>query len=82
MWKNGDPFVAAVPIAIVLTAGLVHAAFEDWLFAVGYYLSVFFWILAFKLVDVMHALNTAPAISIVSAQSDSRRALCVAAPNR
>jgi len=82
MWKNGDPFVAAVPIAIVLTAGLVHAAFEDWLFAVGYYLSVFFWILAFTLVDVMHALNTAPAISIVSAQSDSRRALCVAAPNR
>jgi len=46
MRKTGDPFVSAVPMAAVLAAGLVHAAFEDWLFAVGYYLCVFFWILA------------------------------------
>jgi hypothetical protein len=32
---------------------LVHAAFEDWLFAVGYYLCVFFWSLAFIMVDVL-----------------------------
>jgi hypothetical protein len=41
----------AVPVAMVLAAGLVHAAFEDWLFAVGYYLSVFFWVLAFAFMD-------------------------------
>jgi O-antigen ligase len=59
MRRTGDPFVSAVPIAAVLTAGLVHAAFEDWMFAVGYYLCVFFWVLAFALYDVLPAL--APA---------------------
>ena len=53
MYQTRDPFSPAVPIAVVLTAGLVHAAFEDWMFAVGYYLCVFFWSLAFVLVDVM-----------------------------
>jgi O-antigen ligase len=42
-----------VPVAMVLTAGLVHAGFEDWLFAVGYYLSVFFWVLAFVFLDIL-----------------------------
>ena len=56
MRRTGDPFVSAVPIAAVLTAGVVHAAFEDWMFAVGYYLCVFFWVLAFALFDVLPAL--------------------------
>jgi O-antigen ligase len=53
----------ALPLAGVLAAGLVHAAFEDWLFAPGYYLCVFFWTLAFIMVDVLagSALLTAPA---------------------
>jgi O-antigen ligase len=55
---NVRPYV--VPVAMVLTAGLVHAGFEDWLFAVGYYLCVFFWVLAFAFVDMMPA--TAPAV--------------------
>lgn len=42
-----------VPVAMVLAAGLVHAGFEDWLFAVGYYLSVFFWVLAFVFLDIL-----------------------------
>ncbi|HEY7098186.1 MAG TPA: O-antigen ligase family protein [Terriglobales bacterium] len=82
MRKNGDPFVSAVPIAIVLTAGLVHAAFEDWLFAVGYYLCVFFWILAFAMVDVMPAIRTVPAIAVIPAQPECPRVLCVATSNR
>jgi O-antigen ligase len=53
--RTADPFSAAVPIATVLAAGLVHAGFEDWLFAVGYHLCVFFWALAFVLVDVLPA---------------------------
>jgi O-antigen ligase len=42
----------AIPLAMVCLAGLVGAVFEDWLFAVGYYLSVFVWSMAFCLVDV------------------------------
>jgi hypothetical protein len=38
---------------MVVMAGLVHAVFEDWLFAVGYYLTVLFWVLAFLLMDVV-----------------------------
>ncbi len=48
-----------VPVAMVLTAGLIHAGFEDWLFAVGYYLSVFFWVLAFSFLDMLP--STVPA---------------------
>jgi O-antigen ligase len=43
----------SVPLTIVLIAGLIHSGFEDWLFAVGYYLSVFFWTFAFVLADEM-----------------------------
>lgn len=49
----------AVPVAMVLAAGLVHAGFEDWLFAVGYYLCVFFWVLAFAFLDMLPAASPA-----------------------
>ncbi|MGB7864482.1 MAG: hypothetical protein WCF74_13905, partial [Candidatus Sulfotelmatobacter sp.] len=42
----------AIPFAMVTVAGLIHAAFEDWLFAAGSYLCLFFWVLAFLLVDL------------------------------
>lgn len=62
MWmrRTGNAFSTAVPLAAVMAAGLAHAMFEDWLFAVGYYLCIFFWTLAFVLVDVMP--SDAPAI--------------------
>jgi O-antigen ligase len=47
MFRTANPSHPIVPLAIVLLAGLVHAAFEDWLFAPGYYLCVFFWSIAF-----------------------------------
>lgn len=53
MVRTGNPAHPAVPLAMVMLAGLFHAGFEDWLFAVGYYLCVFFWSLAFVLVDVV-----------------------------
>ena len=53
MHRTGSPYSAAVPLAAIMVGGLVHAAFEDWLFAVGYYLTVVFWVLAFVLVDVL-----------------------------
>jgi O-antigen ligase len=58
--RTANPFSPALPIAMILIAGLVHAAFEDWMFAVGYYLSVFFWALAFALIDIMPATAPAP----------------------
>ena len=59
--RTKDPFSPAVPIALVMIAGLIHAGFEDWLFAVGYYLCVFFWSLAFVLIDVLPA--NAPSLA-------------------
>jgi hypothetical protein len=52
MAHTGNPFHPAVPISMILLAGLIHAAFEDWLFAPGYYLCVYFWCLAFIFVDL------------------------------
>jgi O-antigen ligase len=53
LWGSKDPFSPALPIAAILLAGLIHAMFEDWLFAVGYYICVFFWSLAFMLPDFL-----------------------------
>jgi len=53
MYVTANPGHPAIPLAMVLLAGLLHAGFEDWLFAVGYYLTVFFWSLAFILVDIV-----------------------------
>lgn len=52
MFRTESPFHPAVPVAMVMVAGLIHAVFEDWLFAPGYYLCVFFWSLAFVFVDI------------------------------
>jgi O-Antigen ligase len=51
MHRSADPFHPAVPLAAIVLAGLIHAAFEDWLLAVGYYLCVFYWPMAFALID-------------------------------
>jgi O-antigen ligase len=51
--RTGHVSHYSVPLMMVVMAGLVHAVFEDWLFAVGYYLTVLFWVLAFLLMDVV-----------------------------
>ena len=51
--RTGNASHYSVPLVMIMIAGLVHAGFEDWLFAVGYYLTVLFWVLAFILMDVM-----------------------------
>jgi|GEM_PF-3531236 len=33
--------------------GLVHASFEDWVFAVGSYVTLVFWLLAMSLPDLV-----------------------------
>jgi O-antigen ligase len=49
----------SVPLAMVLFAGFFHAGFEDWMFAVGSYPTIFFWSLSFILVDLLppHAVS-------------------------
>jgi O-antigen ligase len=53
--KTGNACHPAVPLAMIMVAGLIHAGFEDWLIAPGYYLCVFYWSLAFVFVDVAPA---------------------------
>lgn len=53
MRRTSNAAHPAVPMAIVLLACLVHAFFEDWMVAPGYYLCVFFWTLVFLLNDLM-----------------------------
>ena len=57
MWmrRAGTPFSPSVPLAAFITGALVHAAFEDWMFAVGYYACVFFWSMVFVLPDLLPA---------------------------
>lgn len=61
MWRTGDASSYTVPLILICIAGLVHAFFEDWLFAVGYYLSVFFWTSAFVLAQLQSHRAPEPA---------------------
>lgn len=51
MMNTASPYHLAIPLAMVMIAGMIHAFFEDWMFAPGYYLCVFFWCMAFILTD-------------------------------
>jgi O-antigen ligase len=62
--KTGSPNHYAVPFALVILAGLVHAGFEDWLFAAGSYLCLFFWVSAFMLVDLTSGIGPDPQVSV------------------
>jgi O-antigen ligase len=64
--RSGNIFAPAVPAAAIIIAGLIDAGFEDWLFAVGYYLSVFLWVMAFILADLLRSPGAEPSsISLV-----------------
>lgn len=52
MRATGSLLHPTVPIALVILAAVIHAGFEDWMFAAGNYMCVFFWCLAFILVDL------------------------------
>jgi O-antigen ligase len=51
--RTGKVNQPAVVAAAIILAGLANASFEDWMFAVGYYMSVIFWVLALSLRDWM-----------------------------
>jgi len=53
--KSGSIADPAILLGVLMMAGMVHAAFEDWMFAPGNYLCVFFWTLAFVFNDIAPA---------------------------
>jgi O-antigen ligase len=67
-WMNRthDPRHYSIPVAMVVLSGLVHANFEDWLFAVGSYPCVYFWVFAFLLADLLPVVVTVPVAGIAS----------------
>ena len=84
-WMNrtANPCHYSIPLAMVLLSGLVHAAFEDWLFAVGSYPCVYFWVFAFLLADLVPGavvVQVAGAVSRTSRPSPAGFGAVV--PNR
>jgi hypothetical protein len=59
---------------------VIHAIFEDWMFAAGYYLTLFFWTSAFVIPDFLPRRRSAQPAFVRSAAhnaaaSDSRAAV-------
>jgi O-antigen ligase len=63
MRRTGNPYHPAVPLAMVLLAGMLHANLEDWLFAPGYHLCVFYWSIAFIFADVVPSSRASVLVS-------------------
>jgi O-Antigen ligase len=83
MARTRNPFDPAVPLAMMLLAGLIHAALEDWLFAPGYYLCVFFWSMAFVFWDVApRAALVLPRALVPARRGDVRPAFSGVAPSQ
>jgi O-antigen ligase len=82
MRRTSDASHYAVPLAMVLLAGLAHATFEDWLFAVGSYSCVFFWVFAFILADLVPSTSAASFPRDVTRLPYPVASGFVAAPNR
>jgi O-antigen ligase len=73
-WRTGNPRHYSIPLAMVVLSGLIHAGFEDWLFAVGAYPCVFFWVFAFLLADLVPGAVEAPVANVVPRPARPARA--------
>jgi O-antigen ligase len=69
MRRTGSPGHYGVPFALITMSGLIHAGFEDWLFAAGSYLCVFFWVSAFLLIDLAPEANSGALARVVRTAS-------------
>jgi hypothetical protein len=68
---------------MVVLSGLVHGIFEDSLFAVGSYVSVYFWVFVFLLADVIPLAVVVPVAGVVSrVPRPSPASLAAVVPNR
>lgn len=61
MWRTREVRSYTVPLALICLAGLIHAFFEDWLFAVGFHLNIFFWTAVFILAELQGKRVAEPA---------------------
>jgi len=81
MKRTRNPKNYVVPLAMVCLAGVIHAIFEDWMFAAGYYLTLFFWTSAFVIPDFLPRRHAQPAFVSSAARHaapiDSRAAVFV-----
>jgi O-antigen ligase len=84
VWMNrsADPRHYSIPLAMVVLAGLVHASFEDWLFAVGSYLSLYFWVCAFLLADILPDKPRIPSSVVLRTSHPLQASLGVVESNR
>jgi O-antigen ligase len=85
MWllRTGQASHYSVPLAMVLVSGSIHAGFEDWMFAVGSYLCVYFWVLAFLLTDLVPSIVESPLpLSVPEKARNSAIGIGVVAPGR
>ena len=73
-WRTGNPRHYSIPLAMVVMSGLIHASFEDWLFAVGAYPCVYFWFCAFLLADLTPGAVDVPLANVAPRSSVSWRA--------
>jgi len=69
MRRTSDPRHYSIPLAMVVLSGLVHGLFEDSLFAVGSYVSVYFWVFAFLLADLVPLVVVVPVAGVFSRAS-------------
>jgi O-antigen ligase len=53
VWRSRDFSYQAIPFVMIVIVGVIHAGFEDWMFAAGSYICVFFWPCAFLLMDMV-----------------------------
>jgi O-antigen ligase len=67
-WMNrtADPAHYSIPLAMVVLSGLLHATFEDWLFAVGSYACVYFWVFSFLLADLVPRSVAVPVVGVAA----------------
>jgi O-antigen ligase len=83
MRRTSDPRHYSIPFAMVVLSGLVHGLFEDSLFAVGSYVSVYFWVFAFLLADLIPVAVVVPVAGVVSrAPRPSPASFGAVVPNR
>ena len=83
MRRASDPRHYSIPLAMVVLSGLVHGLFEDSLFAVGSYVSVYFWVFAFLLADFIPVAVVVPVAGVVSrAPRPSPASFGAVVPNR
>jgi O-antigen ligase len=60
MYRTANVRYYSIPLAMVVVGGLIHATFEDWIFAAGSYLALYFWVCAFLLSDLVPEVDMVP----------------------